>query len=94
MRIWAFQPSMMHAKVMTVDGLAAVVGSANMNRRSLAHDEEVVLSVFDPALARQLEGHFREDLERSVLVDPVRWADRSLQQKAKEKVGAALQHWM
>jgi cardiolipin synthase A/B len=93
-RIWAFQPSMMHAKVLTVDGLAAVVGSANMNRRSLAHDEEVVLSVFDPEVARRLEADFRADLERSERIEPVRWAERPLQQKAKEKVGAALQHWM
>jgi cardiolipin synthase A/B len=93
-RIWAFQPSMMHAKIMTIDGLAAVIGSANLNRRSLAHDEEVVLSVFDPAVARELESDFWADVERSELINPVRWADRPLRQKAKEKVGAALKHWM
>ncbi|HWH29990.1 MAG TPA: phospholipase D-like domain-containing protein, partial [Mycobacteriales bacterium] len=93
-RIWAFQPSMMHAKIMTVDGLAAVLGSANMNRRSLSHDEEVVMSVFDPAVARELEADFWKDLERAELINPVRWADRPLRQKAKEKVGAALKHWM
>jgi cardiolipin synthase A/B len=93
-RIWAFQPSMMHAKVTTVDGLAAVIGSANMNRRSLSHDEEVVLTVLDPAVARALEADFFADLERSELIEPVRWADRPLRQKAKEKAGAALKHWM
>ena len=50
-RIWAFQPSMLHAKVMTVDGIASVVGSANMNRRSMDHDEEVVLIALDRELA-------------------------------------------
>lgn len=93
-RIWAFQPAMMHAKIMTVDGIAAVVGSANMNRRSLAHDEEVVLSVLDPAVARPLERDFWDDVARSELIEPVRWADRPLRQKAQEKVGAALKHWM
>jgi cardiolipin synthase len=93
-RIWAFQPSMMHAKIMTVDGLAAVIGSANLNRRSLAHDEEVVLSIFDPALAAALAQDFDDDLERSDLIEPVRWADRPLRQKGKEKVGDLLQHWM
>jgi cardiolipin synthase len=94
LRIWAFQPSMMHAKVMTVDGLAAVIGSANMNRRSLAHDEEVVLSIFDPAITKVLAQDFDDDLERSERIEPVRWADRPLHQKGKEKVGALLQHWM
>jgi cardiolipin synthase A/B len=93
-RIWAFQPSMMHAKILTLDGLVAVVGSANMNRRSLAHDEEVVMSVFDPSLARELETDFWADVERSELINPVRWADRPLQQRAKEKVGVVLKHWM
>jgi cardiolipin synthase len=93
-QIWAFQPSMMHAKVMTVDGLAAVIGSANLNRRSLAHDEEVVLSIFDPAVAAVLVEDFDTDLQRSERIEPVRWADRPLIQKGKEKVGAALRHWM
>jgi cardiolipin synthase A/B len=93
-RIWAFQPSMMHAKILTVDGLAAVIGSANMNRRSLSHDEEVVLSVFDPAVARELESDFWADVDRSELIEPVRWADRPLRQKAKEKVVSTLHHWM
>ena len=93
-RIWAFQPSMLHAKVLTIDGVASVVGSANMNRRSLSHDEEVVLSVFDPAVARELEADFWADVARSERIQPRRWADRPLRQKAKEKVGAALKHWM
>ena len=35
-RIWNFQPSMLHAKVMTVDGRIANIGSANLNSRSAA----------------------------------------------------------
>ena len=31
-QIWNFQPSMLHAKIMTVDGLVANIGSANLNR--------------------------------------------------------------
>jgi cardiolipin synthase len=93
-RIWAFQPSMMHAKIMTIDGLASVIGSANMNRRSLAHDEEVVLSLFDPEITRVLRQDFDDDLARSEQIKPVRWADRPLHQKGKEKVGALLTHWM
>ena len=93
-RIWAFQPSMMHAKVMTVDGLVAVIGSANLNRRSLAHDEEVVLAVLDPEVAVALEGDFRRDLERSERIEPRRWRDRPVRQRVAEQVGAALKHWM
>ena len=56
---------MMHAKVMTVDGIAAVVGSSNFNRRSLDHDEEVVLIALDRDLTATLDAHLDEDFERS-----------------------------
>ena len=93
-RIWAFQPSMMHAKITTIDGLAAVIGSANMNRRSLSHDEEVVLSVFDQRIAKELEADFLDDLERAELIEPERWSDRPLHQKAQERAAAVLKRWM
>ena len=34
-RIYQFQPAMLHCKITTVDGLVSLVGSANLNRRSL-----------------------------------------------------------
>ena len=88
--LWNFQPSMMHAKTMTVDGMVANVGSANFNRRSLNCDEEINLVIFDPSLVRTLDGHFDDDLERSVRIDPRRWKRRSLLQHVKEKLVAPL----
>jgi cardiolipin synthase len=88
--LWNFQPSMMHAKIMTVDGLIANVGSANFNTRSLNCDEEINMVIFDPAIARTLDDHFEEDLERSVKIDARRWKERSLLQHAKERLVAPL----
>jgi cardiolipin synthase len=85
-RIWNFQPSMLHAKVMTVDGLVANVGSANLNARSTDLDEEVNLVALDPDLVGILDHQFDEDLERSVLIDPRRWQDRSVGQRVLEKI--------
>lgn len=83
-RVWNFQPAMMHAKIMCVDGMAAVVGSSNFNRRSLDHDEEVVLVALDTEVARMLEEHFDADLERSEQIDLTRWRNRSRRQKLLE----------
>ena len=47
---WNFQPTMLHAKVMTVDGHVANIGSANLNRRSMALDEEINVVVLDDAV--------------------------------------------
>jgi cardiolipin synthase A/B len=83
-RVWNFQPAMMHAKIMCVDGMAAVVGSSNFNRRSLDHDEEVLLVALDTDVAGVLEGHFDADLERSEQIDLTRWRNRSRRQKLLE----------
>jgi cardiolipin synthase len=83
--LWNFQPSMLHAKVMTVDGHVANVGSANLNSRSMALDEEINVVVIDEAVAATLDRHFDEDLERSVRIEPGRWDHRSGVQHAFER---------
>ena len=85
-RLWTYQVSMLHAKVMTVDGLVASVGSANFTNRSLLLDDEVNVVVFDPDVVRTLDADFEADLAVSAPVDPVEWPERGLAQKAKEAV--------
>ena len=77
---------MLHAKVMTVDGHIANVGSANLNSRSMALDEEINMVVLDDAVAATLDRHFEEDLERSVRLEPGRWSSRSRWQQGVESV--------
>lgn len=93
-RIWAFQPSMLHAKVMTIDGIASVIGSANMNRRSMQLDEEVVLTVLDPAVAQQLEEHFTDDLKRCDRIEPRRWEDRPRRQRVQEQATRVIHRFL
>ncbi len=86
-RIFEFQPSMMHAKVMTVDGRLACIGSANFNQRSMKKDDELSLVVADTALTATLDEHFDEDLTRCrerTLEDHRR---RGLQQRIAEWFG-------
>jgi cardiolipin synthase A/B len=91
--IWCFQPTMVHAKVMTVDGLLANIGSANFNTRSTQLDEEVNLVVLDPALVGTLDAHFDEDLERSKEIRRGRWQDRSLMQRGFEFLATPARRW-
>jgi cardiolipin synthase len=83
-RIWNYQPTMLHAKVMTIDGVVANIGSANFNRRSTGLDEEVNVVALDRDLVATLDAHFDDDFERSVLIDPGRWKNRSLAQRIVE----------
>ena len=93
-RIWQFQPSMLHCKITTADGLVSLVGSANLNRRSLRHDEEVVATVLDRRVATELERHFDADLERSERIVAGRWSERPLRYRAAEAVARGLRHWL
>ena len=91
--IWNYQPTMLHAKVMTVDGQVANIGSANLNRRSLSFDEEIDIVALDPALVAILDGHFEEDLDRSVRIRPRRWDGRSLTQRTVEQLVVPLRRF-
>lgn len=68
--IWIYQPTMMHVKAVVVDGVLSLVGSVNVNRRSVEKDEEVAVAILDESIATTLEGHFQEDIDRSVPYSP------------------------
>jgi cardiolipin synthase len=89
-RIHRYERSMLHAKALTVDGVIANVGSANVNSRSLRHDEECDLVVLGRELAHQLDEDFAEDLRHSRRVDASEWADRGVVQRAQERVADAI----
>ena len=82
--IHVFQPTMLHAKIITVDGKLAVLGSANFNQRSMQKDDEICLTVLDQPLVKQLDDHFDHDLTRAEPIDLAQWRKRSVWQRAKE----------
>ncbi|MFD9003726.1 phosphatidylserine/phosphatidylglycerophosphate/cardiolipin synthase family protein [Streptomyces sp. NPDC059582] len=83
-KVFQYQPTMLHTKVLTVDRTTALIGSTNFNRRSLDHDEEVMLAVLDPTFTATLDRHFAEDLEHSELISPGRWKRRAPLQRVRE----------
>ncbi|GAB2661863.1 phospholipase D-like domain-containing protein [Nocardia goodfellowii] len=83
-KIYQYQPTMMHAKVITVDRVATLIGSTNFNRRSLDHDEEIMLAVLDQEFTATLDGHFDEDVAVSDPIRAGRWLRRSVAQRARE----------
>ncbi|MFF8534892.1 phosphatidylserine/phosphatidylglycerophosphate/cardiolipin synthase family protein [Streptomyces sp. NPDC015532] len=89
-----YQPTMLHTKIMTVDGVASLIGSSNFNRRSMEHDEEVMLAVLDEAFTAALDHDFDEDRENAVGIDPTRWRRRSPVQRAKELAVVPLRRFL
>lgn len=91
--IWNYQPTMLHAKIMTVDGHVANIGSANLNRRSFSFDEEINIVALEPGLIATLDDQFEEDLDRSVRIQPRRWDGRSLTQRTVEQLVVPLRRF-
>ncbi len=85
-RVWSYSPTMIHAKIVTVDDQVACVGSANFDRRSMKLNHEVEVVVLDPEVVAVLDRHFDEDVRQAVPIDPARWSRRSLPQRLSELV--------
>jgi cardiolipin synthase A/B len=83
-KIYEYEPTMMHAKTMIVDGLFATVGSTNFDNRSFRYNDELDLAVYDEGIAGRLERSFDEDLRHSRPYSFEQWANRSLFQRLTE----------
>jgi cardiolipin synthase len=64
-KIYEYQPTMMHAKSMVVDGIWSYVGSMNFDNRSLSFNDESLLVALDPAVGAQMNSIFMDDIKSS-----------------------------
>lgn len=82
-RIFEYQPTMLHAKVLIADTWANI-GSSNLDHRSLGLDDEINVAVHDPGVVAELASHFGDDVGASEEFDLRRFKDRSLARRAVE----------
>ena len=85
-RVWEYQPTMLHAKTMVVDGAWSSVGSVNFDNRSFQLHDEATLCVQSERFAAKLTEQFERDLEVSDEMRRGRFARRSKTHRAQEKV--------
>lgn len=64
-RIFRYQPGLMHAKVFLIDSRGAAISTANMDNRSFRLNFELTTLVADPAFADEVEQMFEADFTRS-----------------------------
>jgi cardiolipin synthase len=83
--VFEYQPTMMHTKVMIVDGTFSIIGSANFGNRSFELNDELAIGVSDEELAAQLIRDFVTDLQSSKRLDAATWPkQRSFDGKINE----------
>ncbi len=84
--IYEYQPTMIHCKVMVIDGTWTSVGSANFDDRSFRLNDEANLNVFSEALAREQIGLIDRDIAQSRRMAPRRWARRAISRRFYERL--------
>ncbi len=85
--VYEYKPSMIHAKVLVVDELWAVVGSTNFDNRSFGINDEVNLAVRDRSLALRLAADTVDDISQSHRVTLDDWRHRPVTERATELLG-------
>jgi cardiolipin synthase len=84
-RIYEYQPTMYHTKVMVVDDMWVSVGSTNFDDRSFRLNDEANLNVLDAAFGREQTRVFAEDRRHSRQVTLEAWRHRPLGERLQER---------
>ncbi len=85
-RILEYQPTLLHQKIITVDGVWCGIGSSNFDDRSFEINDEITIGVFDTDLVSELDGIFEKDVADCEELDLEEWKKRSVFRRIRERV--------
>src|SRR4029079_14969822 len=74
--IYSYDKTMLHQKLMIVDGISSTVGTTNFDNRSFALNDENNVAVYDRAFAAGLQQDFVNDLAVCRKLDYEGWRNR------------------
>ena len=89
-QIHEYQPTMMHCKVMVIDGVWSSMGSANFDDRSFRLNDEANLNVFSEELAREQIRLIDDDIQHSRRMVLKKWRSRTLGRRVSERLALLL----
>jgi cardiolipin synthase len=89
-KIYEYQPTMYHCKVMIVDDLFVSVGSTNFDDRSFRLNDEANLNIYDAEFAKEQLAVFEADKAKSRLMTRSEFKNRSALQKVTDNVSGLL----
>jgi cardiolipin synthase A/B len=83
-KLYEYPHTLLHQKVMTVDGVYSIVGSCNFDDRSFETNDEVTVGILDAETAAKLDAIFERYVPRATEIDVEKWSRRSLWHKAQD----------
>jgi cardiolipin synthase len=93
-RIYYQPPPFVHTKLLLVDGLWCLIGSANLDPRSIRLNFELNMEVYDRELTGSLERHFLEVLSRSREITQEEMDRRALPEKMRDGMAKLLSPYL
>lgn len=93
-KLYEYEPVMIHAKTAVVDGVWSTVGSSNLDFRSFIHNDEANAIVLGRAFGKQMETQFEQDVSHSTQIVLDRWQKRPWLDRLKESGAAAVKYWI
>ncbi len=89
-QIYEYQPTMMHCKVLVIDGVWSSVGSSNFDDRSFRLNDEANLNVFSEELAREQISLIDADILQSRRMVLKKWRHRKFGRRINERLALLL----
>lgn len=89
-RLYEYPHTLLHQKIMTVDGCWSAVGSTNFDDRSFDTNDEITLCVLDKDIAGQFDAIFEKYAQRANEVTLEEWKKRGIVRKVKASAAYAL----
>jgi cardiolipin synthase len=83
-RILEYQKTLLHQKVMSIDGVWCAIGSSNFDDRSFEINDEITLGMMDAPLARELAAIFDRDSKECVELELATWRRRGRWHRLKD----------
>lgn len=90
-KIYEYQPTMFHCKVLVVDEQLASVGSTNFDERSFRLNDEASLNVYDAGFAQQQARIFEADRAQSHEYTLAMWTQRTWHERLREWASSLVQ---
>ena len=84
--IYEYLPTMMHNKMLIVDGELVSVGSTNFDPRSFHLNDEASMNLYDRNFASQMTVVFEQDLKPTRRYTYAQWEQRPLKEKFLEAI--------
>ena len=75
-KILFYKPGFLHSKLLIIDDMLTVIGSANMDFRSFEHNFEINAFVYDTEFTARMDAVFRNDATRCHALTPGEWFNR------------------